>query len=128
MSVKRDIIRKKLSLLHISVVLHLYSHSTHISASSYVTCFVHLIFSFSCSIMTHRETSILVLLLLFHYLPFLSRILSSPSTSSLPAQSLTFHLSLSHYSEGATMLSSWPSVMAHGLSGWEIANVAQMKY
>ena len=62
--------------------------------------------------------SLLLLLLLFllvHFLP-------------LSALSLTFHFSLSHYSKGATMLWSWPSVMAHGLSGWEIANVAQMKY
>lgn len=60
--------------------------------------------------------------------PFLSSTFSS-STASFPhAPSLTSHLSLSHYSKGATMLRSWPSVMAHGLSGWEIANVAQMKY
>lgn len=121
------ITREKQSPLHLSFSLCLSLHVvTQPPFQSLPLC--PPLFSFSCYIMAYWETST-------HpythpplpLLPFLSSTLSS-STFFPPGLSLTFHFSLSHYSEGATMLWSRPSVMAHGLGGWEIANVAQMKY
>lgn len=126
---KGYIIREKQSPFHPSLCIFHCMYSPPPPFQSVPLC--PPLVSFLCSIMAYWETSTHPYthppLPLF---PFLSSTLSSSSSSTFfpPGLSLTFHFSLSHYSEGATMLWSRPSVMAHGLGGWEIANVAQMKY